>query len=152
MQIRAWFVLICDTLIITNVVKRLYLPYIFYNNFSVNFLESTWICTHKKSSKPRFLRWHHLSIDHHPVNITISKDRLCWTVRAKCSHNDLIQWIHLQTKGGKVTLLHSNIYWNYNVYWMVIGKWSNLKNHGLEDFLWAYLNILWTKKLTDKLL
>ena len=44
--IACWLVLIYNTLIITNVAKILfkYVPY------------------HKKSSKPRFLRWHHLSI------------------------------------------------------------------------------------------
>ena len=40
-----WLVLIYNTLIITNVAKRLfkYVPYIFYYNVSVNFLQSTWI-------------------------------------------------------------------------------------------------------------
>ena len=36
--------------------------HIFYCSFSVNFLQSTWIRP-QKSSKPRFLRWHHLSIN-----------------------------------------------------------------------------------------
>ena len=40
-----WLVLIYNTLIITNVAKRLNtcMCHIFYYNFSVNFLQSTWI-------------------------------------------------------------------------------------------------------------
>ena len=65
----------------------------------------------------------------------------------------LSQWhdtIHLQKKGSKgvfvecycdkhlaLTIWHSNIYWNDHVYWMVIDKWFQLKNLGLEDFFVA---------------
>ena len=37
-----------------------------------------------------------------------------------------------------LTIWHSNFYSYDNVYWLVIDKWCNLKNLGLEDFLWAY--------------
>ena len=39
-----------------------------------------------------------------------------------------------------LTVQHNFVFWNDNVYWMVIDKWCHLKNRGLEDFLWAYPN------------
>ena len=45
-----WLVLIYNTLIINNVAKRLFnMCHIFYYNFSVNFLQSTWIHPQKKN-------------------------------------------------------------------------------------------------------
>ena len=70
-----WLVLIYYTLIITNVAKRLfeyvpYLAHIFYYNFSVNFLQSTWIRP-QKIFQTKILQVTSL-VNHHPVNIIIS--------------------------------------------------------------------------------
>ena len=34
------------------------------------------------------------------------------------------------------------VFWNDNVYWIVIGKWCHLKNLGLEIFL-GRIQVLW---------
>ena len=136
--------------------------HIFYYNFSVNFLQSTWI--------------------RHPQNLPNQDswgDITCQSPSSKHYHfkrqgyvgqsvlNALSQWhdtIHLQEKGSKGVFVecycdkalstnyiwHSNIYWNDNVYWMVINKWCHLKNLGLEDFLWAYPSTL--KKINRKII
>ena len=68
-----WLVLIYHTLIITNVAKRLLnMCHIFYYNFSVNFLQSTWIRL-QKIFQTKILVVTSL-VNHHPVNI-ISKDK-----------------------------------------------------------------------------
>ena len=65
-----WFVLIYNTLTITNVANRLfkYVPYIYYN-FSVNFLQSTWIRP-QKIFQTKILVVTSL-VNHQPVNIII---------------------------------------------------------------------------------
>ena len=57
-----------NTLIITNVAKR------FYYNFSVNFLQITRI-RQQKSFQTKILEITSL-VNHHPVNIIISKDKI----------------------------------------------------------------------------
>ena len=63
-----------NTLLITNVAKRLYLNmcHIFYYNFSVNFLQRTWIRP-QNIFQTKILVVTSL-VNHHPVNI-ISKDK-----------------------------------------------------------------------------
>ena len=73
--------------------------HIFYYNFSVNFLQSTWI-RHKIFFQTKILVVTSL-VNHHPVNIIISKDK-----GKLDSHglSALSQWhdtIHLQKKGSE---------------------------------------------------
>ena len=118
---------------------------IFYYNFSVNFLQSTWIRPQQqKIFQTKIIEVTSL-VNHHPVNIIITKDKAmldnhCWML----SHNGMTQytckrkvvnvylWNAIVTKHLALTIWHSNIYWN-DVYWMVIDKRCHLKNLGLED-------------------
>ena len=83
---------------------------------------------------------------------------------AACSlcHNSFTTFLHYLPFAGvlyhaivrdhlALTIWHSNIYSNDNVYWLVIDKWCHNQYLGLEDFLWAeYSEVLW-RKLTEKL-
>ena len=127
--------------------------HILYYNSSVNFLQSTWIRP-QNIFQTKILVVRSL-VNHHPVNIIISKDK---GMLEQPGLSALSQWhdtIHLQKKVAKVylwnaivtkhlalTIWHSNIYWNDNVYWLVIDKWCHNQNLGLEDFLWAYPSTL----------
>ena len=71
-----WLALIYNTLIITYMAKRLLnmCHIYFYYNFSVNFLQSTWIRP-QKIFQTKILEVTSL-VNHHPVNIIISKDKV----------------------------------------------------------------------------
>ena len=132
----------------------------FYYNFSVDFLQSTWIRP-QKIFQTKILEVTSL-VNHHPVNIIISKDKVMLDSQCQVfSQNGMIQytckrkvvklylWNAIVTKHFALTIWHSNIYWNDNVYWMVIDKRCHLKNLGLEDLLWAYPSTL--KKINRKI-
>ena len=138
--------------------------HIFYYNFSVNFLQRTWIRPQKKKFQTKILEVTSL-VNHHPVNIIISKDKVMldsqWGALSQWHDTNLYTckrkvvkvylWNAIVTKHLALTIWHSNIYWNDNVYWMVIDKWCHLKNLGLEDFfLWVYPSTL--KKINRKIL
>ena len=140
-----WLVLIYNTLVITNVAKRLfkYVPYIYYN-FSVNFLQSTWIRPQK--NLPNQDSWGDITTCQSPSSKHYHYKRQGYVGQPVLSA--LSQWhdtiYTCKRKVVKVecycdkalialTIWHSNIYWNDNVYWMVIDKWCQLKNLGLED-------------------
>ena len=72
--------------------------HIFYYNFSVNFLQITWIRP-QKSFQTKILEMTSL-VNYHPVNIIISKDKVMLVNML----NALSQWqdtIHLQKKGSE---------------------------------------------------
>ena len=157
----SWFIIAWSSLMWPK--DYLNMCHIFYYNFSVKFLQSTWIRPQKKSSKPRFLWWHHLSITIQQT-LSFQKTRVCWTARAKCSLTYSIPQIHLYylslagvlyhaivKEHSALTVQHNLVFCNDNVYWMVIDKWCHLKNLGLEDFLWAYPSTLKKKKNYNKI-
>ena len=136
--------------------------HIFYYNFSVNFLQSTWIRPQK--NLPNQDSWGDITCQS-PFSKHYHFKRQGYVGQSVLSA--LSQWhdtIHLQKKGSKgvfvecyivtkhlaLTIWHSNIYWNDNVYWMVIDRWCHLNNLGLEDFLWAYPSTL--KKIDRKII
>ena len=154
-----WFIIPWSSLMWPK--DHLNMCHIIYYNFSVNFIQSTWIHP-QKIFQTKILEVTSL-VNHHPVNILISKDKVLLDSKCKVlSHNGMIQytckrkvvkvylWIAIVTKHLALTIWHSNIYWNDNVYWMVINKWCHLKNLGLEDFLWAYPSTL--KKINRKII
>ena len=64
--------------------------HIFYN-FSPHFLEITWICP-QKSFQTKILEMTSL-VNHHPVNIIISKDKVMLDSQCQVlSHNGMIQY------------------------------------------------------------
>ena len=119
----------------------------------VNFLQSTWI-------RPQIIFQTKIFemtslVNHHPVNIIISIELLCQIVSAKCFVTIAFHKIHLHylsfagvlyhaivREHLALTVQHNLVFWNDNVYWMVIDKWCHLKNLGLEDFLWPYPSTL----------
>ena len=65
--------------------------HIFYYNFSVNFLQSTWIRP-QKIFQTKILVVTSL-VNHHPVNIIISKDKgMLDSQGSVLSHNGMIQY------------------------------------------------------------
>ena len=139
--------------------------HIFYSNFSVNFLQSTWrrpqkifqtkilvvtcdiTCKSPSSKHYHFKRQGYvgqpglsaLSQWHDTIHI-------CKRKVAK-----VYLWNAIVTKHLALTIWHSNIYWNDNVYWMVIDKWCHNKNLGLDDFFFGgSIQVFW-RKLTEKL-
>ena len=120
--------------------------HIFYYNFSVKFLQSTWIRPQKifqtkilvgcditcqsSSSKHHFKRQGYVG---QPGLSALSQ----WhdTIHLQRKVAKVYLWNAIVTKHLALTIWHSNIYWNDNVYWMVIDKWCHNQNLGLEDFL-----------------
>ena len=129
--------------------------HIFYYNFSVIFLQSTWIRPQKNlpnqdsccdiTCQSPSTKHYHFKRKGHIVSATVQ----C-LIKAKLCHNSIPQ-IHLYylsfagvlyhaivREHLALTVQHNLVFWNDNVYWMVIDKWCHNKNLGLEDFLWAY--------------
>ena len=138
--------------------------HVFYYNFSVNFLQSTWIRPSQKNLPNQDSNWDDITCQS-PSSKHYHFKRQGYVGQPVLSA--LSQWhdtIHLQKKGIvkvyswnarltkhlPLTIWYSDIYWNDNVYWMVIDKWCHLKNLGLEDFLWAYPSTL--KKFNRKII
>ena len=104
-------------------------------------------------------------VNHHPVNMIISIDiLLCQIVSAKCFvtiafhkytfATFLLQvyWLYhaIVREHLALAVQHTLVFWNDNVYWMVIDQWCHNKNLGLEDFFCGRIQVLW-RKLTEKL-
>ena len=119
--------------------------HIFYYNFSVNFLQSTWIRP-QKIFQTKILVVTSL-VNHQPVNIIISID-IAMSDSAKCFvtiafHKytfatfllqDGVLYHAIVREHLALAVQHTVVFWNDNVYWMVIDKWCHNKNLGLEDF------------------
>ena len=136
--------------------------HIFYwSIFLLIFIRVLGYATDIKSSKPRFLRWHHLSMEP-SSNIIISKVKvhvgqsvlsarftMAWyTYTCKRKVVKMYLWNAIVTKHLALTIWHSNIYWNDNVYWMLIWPTDVTSRIFVWKIFCGRIQVLW-RKLTE---